>query len=248
MHDTAGNALLVTKSKLEQHTQVLTTSLSKLTLSQMPVLVTADWGVSPLVMGIVGQECEIVARQRGRSAKVARLCEIGPGGLCAWLGLREEWDEVTRGRWIRFSFRYVSLTIYVGYPFHEEKPQIFRAEWVGSAHLRSAQGDAAGNGAAHPHWQFDAIEMLSKSGGRDAVAVSRFDQAGTAEPRDFVGRNMGMASVQTLKLSRIHFASAAAWWEAGTGNHIHSPDSIQDVERWIKNTVEYTRTELQGLA
>lgn len=249
MHDTE-NALLVTKSKLEQHTRVLTRSISDLTLSQAPVLVTPDWGVTPLVMGIVGQDCEIAARQRGKSARVARLCEIGPDGLCAWLGLREEWDVVVRGRGVRYCFRYVSLTIHAGYPYREEKPQIFRAEWVGSGQHRESQFDAVGNGAGHPHWQFDAIDSLSHSNalGRDPVTVPRLDDAENVKPRDFVGRDMGRARVQTLKLSRIHFASAAAWWQTATDNHIHSPDSIQDVERWIQNTVEYTRAELMRLA
>ena len=215
----------------------------------------ADWNVVPLVAGLIDTGCEYVARNRGRPVPVARILPLGED-LWAWFSYREEWArERPAGRTRRFSFRSVGLTIHFGYLNNQHKPQMFRAEWAGWASWNGTDyGHQAGD-AAHPHWQFDALESLRRDDAvrraADSLAVLRMEKQET-EPRDFSPQSIGLDDVRDLvstrKLSRIHFASGAAWWKGPSMDaHAHSPTSVTEIQVWVKKTLGYVVRELGRL-
>ncbi len=54
--------------------------------------------------------------------------------------------------------------------------------------------------------------------------------------------------VTAQKLSRMHFASAAAWWKSAPHDeHAHGPVNPTDVENWVQRSLDYVTCELQRL-
>jgi len=132
----------------------------------------ADWNVIPLVAGLVGKGCEATSRNRGSDIQVAPMLLLD-SGLWAWIGYHEEWDaENPAGVTRRFSFRSVCLTVYFGYLNVLYKPQMFRAEWAGWARWNQTDFSYQAGNAAHPHWQFDALESLKRDEVEKRAAVS----------------------------------------------------------------------------
>ena len=215
----------------------------------------ADWNVVPLVVGLVDTECEYTARNRGPDVPVAPALLLG-GGLWAWVGYREEWgSEPLAGRTQRFSFRSAGLTIHFGYRNSRHKPQMFRAEWTGWARWNGIDYGYQAGDAGHPHWQFDALQSLTHDGSASRaatfLAVLKHEEQET-EPQDFSPQSMGPEEVRDLvsmqELSRIHFASAAAWWKDPPKDvHAHSPISLTEIQVWVARTLEYVVRELARL-
>lgn len=215
----------------------------------------ADWSVIPLVAGLVGVGCEITSRNRGPDVPVAPMLLLD-SGLWAWVGYREEWgSEPPAGRTRRFSFRSAGLTVHFGYRNVRHKPQMFRAEWAGWARWNGADYGYQAGDAAHPHWQFDALESLKRDDAADRAAtflsVLRREEE-EIEPRDFSPQTMSREEVGELigvqELSRIHFASAAAWWKTAPEDaHAHAPSSFSDIQSWVRETLVYVIRELTRL-
>lgn len=215
----------------------------------------ADWNAVPLVAGLVGPGCEYVARNRGPTVPVAPVLLL-ESGLWAWVAYREEWgSERPAGRTRRFSFRSAGLTIHFGYRNIRHKPQMFRAEWTGWGRWNGTDYGYQAGDAAHPHWQFDALESLKRddAGKRAAIFLSVLKhEEQEAEPQDFSPQSMEAEEVSDLisqqELSRIHFASAAAWWKSAPNDaHAHSPTSLTDIRVWVARTLKYVVRELTRL-
>ena len=215
----------------------------------------ADWGVVPLVAGLFGDGCELVARNRGKDVFVAPILLLD-SGLWAWVGYREEWSSVRPAGGVRrFTFRSAGLTFHFGYRNIRHKPQMFRSEWAGWANWNGTDYGYSAGDAAHPHWQFDALESLKREDtserAADFLSILRSEEQDT-EPRDFSPQSMGSEEVGDLisaqELSRIHFASAAAWWEAAPNDgHAHSPASLTEIRIWVDKTLRYVVRELARL-
>ena len=216
---------------------------------------SADWDVVPLVAGLVGAGCEFANRTRSRAVPVAPVLLLGEG-LWAWIGYREEWrGAAAAGRTRRFSFGFAGLTVHFGYRNSQHKPQMFRAEWTGSA-----TGNGTGYGydaadAADPHWHFDAVESLTHDDalGRAAeyLSVLKVEEEET-EAQDFSPQSVGLEDVRDLvsmqELSRIHFPSAATWWKGPElDSHVHSPESVTEIQVWVEKTLGYVVQELARL-
>ena len=239
---------------MQTHLSNLERVLDRHLLSHSEARLMADWGVSPLVAGLVGGGSETVARNVGRDAPVAPIVDIDGAGLCAWIGVREEWEnENQAGQIRRFSFRSVSLTVHAGYRGNRYKPQLFRAEWSGFARWSGTEPGHQSPGAGHPHWQVDVVESMERVADRDANAhrAALRRRVGDVTPQEFpsgpVGRDELTAKVSSLKLSRFHMASVAPWWTKGVDVHINSPKKARDVEAWVEKTVSYTVQELGRL-
>jgi hypothetical protein len=55
-------------------------------------------------------------------------------------------------------------------------------------------------------------------------------------------------AVSVQKISRMHFASAAAWWKPAPHNeHAHGPGRVADVENWVRCSMNYVNAELGRL-
>ena len=73
-----------------------------------------------------------------------------------------------------------------------------------------------------------------------------------APPLEFIPQGLTQEDVSDLigvqEVSRIHFASAAAWWKsAPNNNHAHSPNDVHDIENWLRGTLSYLLRELDRL-
>ena len=153
----------------------------------------------------------------------------------------------------RFSFRSVGLSIYFGLKNNVFKPQMFRAEWAGWAKWGGADYSFQAADAAHPHWQFDALDSLLDEtlSQRATHLLSRLKAEPKSEIREFIPHvsEVDVRDMVTIqKLSRIHFASAAAWWKSPPhGKHVHGPTDLVDIENWMKHSLEYIKLELNRL-
>ena len=247
--------LIVSEKWLRAHLGKLEAILTRDIDMSPRAKLAAAWSVVPLVVGFVGEGCEVTSRNRGPDVPVAPLLLL-ENGLWAWLGYREEWEgEKPAGPVRRYSFRSAGLTVHFGYRNNRHKPQMFRAEWAGWARWNGSDyGYQAGN-AAHPHWQFDALESLKRDDADDRAMIFLSvlkSEAKNIKPHDFSPQSMGHDAIGELvgeqELSRIHFASAAAWWKTAPDDaHAHAPTSPADIEAWVQETVQYTLRELSRL-
>ena len=248
-------SLIITESKLKQHLDAQRRIVAGELSEDVSVVMDVDWQVRPLVVGILGSKCEIVPRNRGPNVRVAPFLFLNEG-LWAWLGFREEWDgERPAGKVRRFSFRGIGLTVHFVYLHIRFKPQIFRAEWSGVARWNGSElGFQAGN-AGHPHWQFDAVESLRdddhETRATEILSTLR-KESREQEVRQFFPQLAGRQQIRDLvelqKLSRIHFASAAAWWKKPPhDNHVYGPEKVGEIYVWLSGTLRYIRQELLRL-
>ena len=245
-------ALIVNESKLQKHFKQSGEILASAVHRSAQLQVEADFVNSGAIGGLYGPGCERIPRNRGGSIPVAPLLCLGQG-LWVWLGYHEEWDGERPNRRIRrYSFRSVGLSIHFGLRNNVLKPQMFRAEWAGWARWgRGDYGFQAGN-AGHPHWQFDALDSFPDNNvsERAAQLVSRLNDR--TEIREF-GRQLEDVVdvrdfVRAQKLSRIHFASAAAWWKASPHDeHVHGPANLTDIENWVRGSLDYIKVEMERL-
>ena len=248
-------SLVVPRNSLNKHFALIAATLDGQVDSSAQIEVIADWNVVPLVAGLVGDGCEIIARNRGPDVPVAPILLI-KNGLWAWVGYREEWDsEPPAGRVQLFSFRSAGLTFYFGYRNNRYKPQMFRAEWTGWARWNGSEYGYQAGDAAHPHWQFDALDSLKRDDASqraaDYLSVLKIEEQ-DVKPRDFSPQSMDSEDVSDListqELSRIHFASAAAWWKDVPNNsHVHNPASLTELQIWVKKTLRFVGQELARL-
>lgn len=245
-----GNALTASQARLRQHFGSVEEILSR----RVPGLgIDVDWDVDPVVAGLVGNSFEIADRKRGRAAFVAPLCRIRKG-LMGWLGFREEWVRGTSGaaRGGRMTFRLSAMTIHVGPPNSREKTQMFRAEWQGAGAGMAGSGDATRR-PGHPHWQVDVLESFGDYENEAQKLLLLLREEGETIARDFQPANLfpeedGEMMAVRNSFSRLHFASAAAWWRPAPDNgHVHVPASLSEIESWLRATLDYTVAELSRL-
>lgn len=212
------------------------------------------WSQETVKAGFSGPACERVERNRGGTDNLVSFLQISPK-LFAWLGYNESWSYggVVGGA-RTYSFQAVSFSFYLGWENDSVKPQIFRAEWAGFAEWTKGTLGFQAKNAGHPHWQFDALEsLLSEKNSQDADLFLQILKEGTDAigPSDFspnADDGIILDVVRAQKLSKVHFASAAAWWrpEAQKG-HAHSPSSLSEIREWASQTMLYVHQELSRL-
>ena len=231
------------RGALDRRWRALNESISAiLGIPDRGVQFEADYQSGGVWAGLVGRACERVDRERGAAAFVAPLLEL-PKELVAWLGIQEVWDEVGAQRYI---FHHLSLTVHFGFVGDPLKPQVFRSEWAG---FRDWTGGGAGfqsPGSGHPHWQFDLNSSLRAISSMNREAP--FERAGHTEEFKVGGDEVDvLALVRCATLERMHFASAAPWWKAGTeayGSHMNAPMNEASLTNWLLESIRYLRQEL----
>lgn len=244
--------LIIGLSKLQRHFVRSGTILAAAADDSAQLKVVQEDAPSRVIGALRGTGCEYIERNLGRRVSVAPLLGLEQN-LWAWLGFHEEWDaERQIGKNRRYSFRLVGLSIYFGLRHNTFKPQMFRAEWPGCARWDGSEFSVPAAGAGHPHWQFDALESLSDDSllrraaelrnrlkSRTGPVVREFSPLSDVDVRDFV-------TIQSV--SRMHFASAAAWWKSAPHcEHVHGPKELEDVENWVRCTLDYIKQELGRL-
>ena len=246
--------LRATQAKLEAHFAQVAEILGAAVDLEAEIQVEVDWDASPTVAALAGNGCERISRNMGRQVQVAPL-RLLRQGLWAWLSYREQWDhDHPIGGRRRFSFRSAGITVHFGWKFDEFKPQMFRAEWAGWAKWNGADHSFQAAAAGHPHWQFDALDSLPNEEAAERAAMLREiiegDMGGAV--RDFAPQlpDEDIRDIVTSqKLSRMHFASAAAWWKAPPNDqHAHGPERVLDLQTWLRRSLWYLALELGRLS
>ena len=219
------------------------------------VLVDVTWSQDVLTAGFGSAGCERIVRNRGGGDNITDILAITPE-LFAWLGYNESWkfDGMVGGA-KSYSFQQISLSFYLGRKGDGVKPQMFRAEWAGFAEwIRGRIGFQAKN-AGHPHWQFDALEsVLPETKDDDAKVLLGLlkedsDQQSTKDFDPKTASEVILDVVRAQKMSRMHFASAAAWWQPESERrHAHSPKNVQQLRDWSSSTLAYIVQEFGWLA
>lgn len=246
--------LIIPQSSLVTHFGMIGESIDSHVDSSAHVKMFPEWDILPLIAGLVGDGCERVVRNRGANVQAAPMMNLG-AGLWAWISYREEWDSEPPSRAIkRFSFRASSLTVYFGYRNSLHKPQMFRAEWAGFAKWSGAAYSYQANDAAHPHWQFDALESLTKNDVKDRAdeLLSILKGEEDAEVAKEFSPSVTLEDVSELvsnkEIGRLHFASAAPWWRNEPDDaHAYAPQSPTEIQLWLSKTLNYLSSELSRL-
>jgi hypothetical protein len=250
----SGSPLRLPEAQLRAHFRALGEVFAKHVDGSATPELYADWTGDLVLVAMGGNGLERAARNRGPHSWVAPLIQIG-GGLWTWLGYREQWSpEPPAGETKRFSFRSGGLTVHLGQRSSLQKPQIFRAEWAGWARWDRAEFGFQAGDAGHPHWQFDVLDSLRRDEAEERattyLAVLKQEQDGESPP-DFAPELDDQVIhdlISTAKISRMHFASAAAWWKpAPQDAHAHAPAKARDIQTWVDRTVSYVVSELARL-
>lgn len=250
------NVLVISEKRLGKHLDSLKGIIDEAVGIGVETNIAAEWSVTPLSVGLFGGGCELASRNRGADAHVAPLVGFG-GGIWAWLGFYQEWArESASGANQRYSYRSTTLSIHLGFRNIRHKPQIFRAEWAGWAKWNGVSYGAQAGNAGHPHWQFDAAESLRKRETEEAarmyLAILKQEEH-SAQVQTFSPKAIRSTEIDEVvwakDFSRIHFPSAAPWWNsAPQDRHVHFPRAVEDIEAWVQRTIKYTVEELDRLS
>lgn len=174
-------------------------------------------------------------------------------GFPYWVAFLEEWEAAGRS----FRFRSANLTFFQEIP-GKRVVQLFRAEWPGVRDWGGGQIGFQSPGAAHPHWQFDALSEFVSDEVRRAEAA-RLASLFVSEP---VIEEFGAADVEAMaeltfeeevdvSWTRMHFANQARWsdtpWSgpgSGTACHTLAPAGLPNVRNWLVSALAYSLNEL----
>lgn len=198
------------------------------------VFVTHEIANLQAAVSLGGRASETIARNRGKPHRVIPLCCVADD-VFAWAGYREHWQREAGEH--NFRFTEGGFTLHVGRKGELDKPQILRSEWIGR------RSGMFGNGAGHPHWQFDVLE----SARRPVVEPARFAQD-PVDPMEFGSRRaeetFGESLLFGLTVERMHLASAAMWWHEPSLPVARPAESVAELDRWILGCVTYLRQEV----
>lgn len=173
-----------------------------------------------------------------------------------YFGYNEQWQPA-RGR-NQIEFKSSNLRFVISGV--EKMPDLrFRLEWAGANTERGVIG-YPGQGAAHPHWQFDV-----DSGWFDSAASAPSDEPieidleSAAEEVDLDdGAVISAAPAQTgisatlASFHRLHLPARTTWHDLlcvmpdMAGPQQHTPTSEDEIDRWVISALRYLRSEFQA--
>ncbi len=246
--------LTIVERNLRQHFSQSKIALRTVLAKGHEISLDETWSQETVTAALVGSGCERIARNRGGSDNITDILKVTPD-LYAWLGYHESWAfSGMVGGSRSYSFRQLSFSVYLGWKGDAVKPQIFRAEWAGYAEWSKGNLGFQAKNAGHPHWQFDALEsVLRKTEADEAELFLELLKEETEEPaaEEFAPQTSDDAIfdiVRAQKMSRMHFASAAAWWlPEAERKHAHNPAGVQQLRDWSTHTLTYILQELGRL-
>lgn len=197
-----------------------------------------------------------VVNEGGANRVCAVLATVGQKHiLCSFY---ESW-KIIRPRKPEYLFDKAGMAFFLAIPHGKDfvNKQMFRLEWDNWKHQDQP------NKAAHPHWQFDRWLTASETGlglvelresfkGPEPEAVifeSAAAQAAQQFARNFERPDLGW-------FTRLHFPSIAPWAtdpiknldDANQQPHRSVPNSVTELEGWIKSSLQYLRNELETYA
>lgn len=201
--------------------------------------------------GFDGKACERVERGR-RVVPAVPIQKLTASEVYGWLSYHETWGAPPKGE--GYAFRQSGLTVFLGVKGELRKHQAFRAEWAGYGNWSGSDLGFSSPGAGHPHWQFDFAETLYNIEAQGELE----DLRASLREEEVVEEFGGTPSVPVVKdvirstqLSRLHFASAAPWWEIRKDStpavHENCPKDDAALRRWVVGCCRYVVQELKLL-
>ena len=121
----------------------------------------------------------------------------------------------------------ISLSVFQGEDFDNEKTQLFRAEWDDYNDLKEKH--------AQPHWHITSSQAIENIFGDDAFF--------SIQPE--ISQKLEKKKEKIFDVRKIHFAMNADWQKIN-GTYIHKMDEEQEIVRWLQGLITYLRTELES--
>lgn len=210
---------------------------------------------------LVGGEYQIVLQTN--ESTITATNDLGATAVCATLysgnqkilcSFFEKWTMVGTKRKTLFRFDLASLTFFLALRRgdKDDYKQIFRLEWDNWKEQEQP------NKAAYPHWQFDrwltasspteTLEALQKKLETDHPGPQQdgivFESAEQALPAPELRPNLNW-------FTKIHFPSIAPWatdpikdLDDQDQPHRCIPESVDELEGWIKSALAYLKNEI----
>jgi hypothetical protein len=247
-----------TRARIEQHWGTLADSLRDVLPRAKNLSFTSASAVREFKGVLIASNTFRASRQRGGDMPVVPLVVGIDDSPRYCVGYAEEWEDRSGARPLRFKA--ANLTFFTTASADERPIQLFRAEWPG---VREWTREAVGfqsPGAAHPHWQFDALEhYLSEEQRRLRVRraldvlerpsedAEEFGPAVLDTAAELVAQDEAV----DISWAAVHFAAGARWperpWDGShdvTAPHVSSPSGLANIRNWVLSTVLYVREEL----
>ena len=147
-----------------------------------------------------------------------------------WLGAALVFD----GELGNYRLKSISLLVFKGEAFDERKITLFRAEW-----------DNLESGTIHaqPHWHVYPRVIES----RVSVDMDSDTLASHSDLLDFQVESTVEEDPEWGTASNFHYAMSSRWAIEGIGHHQAHLTEIDDLIRWIKSCIGYSRDQLRWL-
>jgi hypothetical protein len=191
---------------------------------------------------------------------VAELAAAANDESILYFGYNEEWQPA-RGR---DQIEFVSSNLCFVVAGVEEMPHLrFRLEWAG-AKTEGGIVRYPGTGAAHPHWQFDVDAgwihpAPPTSDGAEVEAVDIDLEPVTEEVDLDENGGSGVAPPPLPRVSatlagfhHLHLPVRSMWHDLlcempGVATpHQHTPESEEQIDRWVISALRYLKSEFQS--
>lgn len=192
---------------------------------------------------------------------VAELAPAENDESILYFGYNEEWQPASR----RDQVEFVSSNLRFAISGIEEMPDLrFRLEWAGA---KTDGGVVAypGSGAAHPHWQFDVdvgwIDVAFPDGFSvvdDAIEINLEPDIEEIDLTDGIESTVSAVkparriSATLASFRHLHLPARTMWHDilcSMPGNAApqqHTPDSEDQIDRWVISALRYLRSEFQN--
>ena len=133
-----------------------------------------------------------------------------------------------------YRLKSIGLIVFKGDAIDERKTALFRAEW---------DNPEPGTSHAQPHWHVYPRIIDGK------VSAEEVDRNLTDEPNSV---DLGVETIadedpEWKTASNFHYAMSSRWHSEGIGHHQENLSEIDNVVRWIKSCISYSREQLVWL-
>lgn len=198
-----------------------------------------------------------------RSSDEACALLVETGGKKIRCSFFESWEVLGRKSASTYRFDAIGMTFFLSIKKENQElnKQIFRLEWEDWQHPDRK------NKAAYPHWQFDRWLTASAKPDDETLAELRKSLEGT-EPsspaetppvfetaEQALGHQAPEDRPDLRWFTKLHFPSIAPWatdpiktLDSGLQPHRRIPDSVTELERWVKSSLLYLKNEIETYA
>lgn len=145
-----------------------------------------------------------------------------------WLYIEIKAFGKTKNRKINIEKINISISVFQGDEYNEDKFQLFRAEWDDYNNTNEKH--------AQPHWHITTNQALENS---------FLKYSDTFEKQDYIDL-LESEKKKVYEIKNMHFAMSGNWQEKP--HFIHKIESEEQIVNWIQGLLGHVREELQYLS